>query len=118
MIQSDMTDSMKKITVASTAVRIEREPLLRPMGFKGGYLSELWQVAACMRGESGTTGDDMHKADEKEIDTPVGVAIIGTGLIARFHADAVKSSDKLRLVRDLKAEKVDEQDNGFVKGDA
>jgi len=28
----------------------------------------------------------------------IGVAIVGTGLIARFHANAVKASDKLRLV--------------------
>ena len=34
--------------------------------------------------------------DEKESTT--GVAIVGTGLIARFHADAVKASDRLRLV--------------------
>lgn len=29
---------------------------------------------------------------------PVGVAIVGTGLIARFHAQAVNASEKLRLV--------------------
>ena len=29
---------------------------------------------------------------------PVGVVIVGTGLIARFHAQAVNASEKLRLV--------------------
>ena len=38
----------------------------------------------------------MNMTGEKESTT--GVAIVGTGLIARFHADAVKASGKLRLV--------------------
>ena len=43
-----------------TAVRIrrtdstfEREPLLRPFGFKGGYMSEIWQAAVRLEDESG-----------------------------------------------------------------
>ena len=43
-----------------TAVRIgrtdstfEREPLLRPFGFKGGYMSEIWQVAVRAEAEAG-----------------------------------------------------------------
>lgn len=31
----------------------EREPLSRPFGFKGGYLSELWQVITLLEGASG-----------------------------------------------------------------
>ena len=31
----------------------EREPLIRPFGFKGGYMSEIWQTAALMESESG-----------------------------------------------------------------
>jgi hypothetical protein len=27
----------------------EREPLVRPFGFKGGYMSEIWQTMAYMR---------------------------------------------------------------------
>lgn len=34
----------------------EREPLAAPFGFKGGYLTEAWQVAATMQSESGNTG--------------------------------------------------------------
>lgn len=29
----------------------EREPLLKPLGFKGGYLSELWQAVTLMRSD-------------------------------------------------------------------
>jgi len=31
----------------------EREPLIRPFGFKGGYLTEIWQTAALMESDSG-----------------------------------------------------------------
>ena len=32
----------KRITVADTGCDFEREPLLRPFGFKGGYLTNIW----------------------------------------------------------------------------
>lgn len=44
---------MKQIQVGQTAANFEREKLLHPFGFKGGYLTELWQVAAKMMSESG-----------------------------------------------------------------
>lgn len=34
-------------------LQFEREPLLRPFGFKGGYLSELWQVISFLESDSG-----------------------------------------------------------------
>jgi hypothetical protein len=33
----------------------EREPLVRPFGFKGGYMREIWQTAVMMVGECGRT---------------------------------------------------------------
>src|SRR5690606_38965190 len=44
---------MKQVQVVQTAANFEREKLLHPFGFKGGYLTELWQVAAKMMSESG-----------------------------------------------------------------
>ena len=41
------------IRIKRTDSNFEREPFLAPFGFKGGYLDELWQVAALMVGESG-----------------------------------------------------------------
>ena len=35
---------MKRITIAETAADFAPEPLLRPFGFKGGSLTELWQT--------------------------------------------------------------------------
>lgn len=46
----------KPITVADTGCEFEREPLLRPFGFKGGYLTNVWQSAAMIRGTSGRRG--------------------------------------------------------------
>ena len=43
----------KPITVAQTGCEFEREPLLRPFGFKGGYLTNVWQSAAMIRSTSG-----------------------------------------------------------------
>ena len=46
----------KRITVADTGCDFEREPLLRPFGFKGGYLTNVWQSAAMIRSTSGQRG--------------------------------------------------------------
>jgi L-alanine-DL-glutamate epimerase-like enolase superfamily enzyme len=39
----------KKITIIDTSSDFEREPLIRPFGFKGGYMTEIWQTAACIK---------------------------------------------------------------------
>jgi len=44
------------IEITSTNCNFEREPLKAPFGFKGGYLSELWQTAAYMKSDSGAEG--------------------------------------------------------------
>ncbi len=44
---------MKQIQVVHAAADFEREKLVQPFGFKGGYLSELWQIAAKMNSEAG-----------------------------------------------------------------
>lgn len=43
----------KKISIVKTASVYEREKLIRPFGFKGGYLTELWQTASNMSSASG-----------------------------------------------------------------
>lgn len=45
--------SSKLIRIVQTQSAFEREKLIRPFGFKGGYLTELWQVASRMQTESG-----------------------------------------------------------------
>ena len=46
----------KRITIAETACDFEREPMTRPFGFKGGYLTEEWIVSALVRSTSGSHG--------------------------------------------------------------
>lgn len=41
------------IRVQHTAAQFEREALVRPFGFKGNYLTELWQVASQLTSSSG-----------------------------------------------------------------
>ena len=43
-------ESMIKIT--ESKLDFQREPLLAPFGFKGGYLSELWQIVASLASEN------------------------------------------------------------------
>ena len=45
-----------RVSIAATDLACEREPLVRPFGFKGGYLTELWQAIAKLTGASGTSG--------------------------------------------------------------
>ena len=42
--------------IKTTNCNFEREPLIAPFGFKGGYLSELWQTTACMANDKDQSG--------------------------------------------------------------
>lgn len=46
----------KSVRIKSVDLRFEVEPLKSPIGFKGGYLSELWQNAALLESDSGYQG--------------------------------------------------------------
>jgi hypothetical protein len=46
----------RPITLAAVGSNFEREPLVRPFGFKGGYMSEIWQSVAMLQSESGQRG--------------------------------------------------------------
>jgi L-alanine-DL-glutamate epimerase-like enolase superfamily enzyme len=43
----------KSIKIVGTNSNFEREPLIRPFGFKGGFLSEIWQTVAQLKSSSG-----------------------------------------------------------------
>lgn len=45
--------ALKMIKIIQTQSYFEREKLVRPFGFKGGFLTELWQVASKMHSDSG-----------------------------------------------------------------
>ncbi len=44
------------ITIARVGSNFEREPLVRPFGFKGGYQSEIWQSAVRIESAAGRAG--------------------------------------------------------------
>jgi L-alanine-DL-glutamate epimerase-like enolase superfamily enzyme len=48
--------SPRPITLAAVSANFEREPLVRPFGFKGGYMSEIWQSVAMLQSESAQRG--------------------------------------------------------------
>ena len=52
----DAGPGAKRIAVAETGCEFEREPLIRPFGFKGGYLTNIWQSAAMIQSTSGKRG--------------------------------------------------------------
>ncbi|MCA1758350.1 MAG: twin-arginine translocation signal domain-containing protein [Bacteroidales bacterium] len=43
----------KSVTIEEVDSNFEREPLIRPFGFKGGYMTEIWQTAAFLKSSSG-----------------------------------------------------------------
>ncbi|MGF1585554.1 MAG: enolase C-terminal domain-like protein [Bacteroidales bacterium] len=45
--------SMKSIYIDSVDSDFEREPLIRPFGFAGGFMTEIWQSASYLRSSSG-----------------------------------------------------------------
>jgi L-alanine-DL-glutamate epimerase-like enolase superfamily enzyme len=48
--------SPKSISISRVSADFEREPLIRPFGFKGGYQTEIWQSAALLESASGQRG--------------------------------------------------------------
>lgn len=46
-------NSPKAIKVSHVNSNFEREPLVRPFGFKGGYMTEIWQTASYLESDSG-----------------------------------------------------------------
>lgn len=45
---------MTSIRIETAATLIEREPLVRPFGFKGGFMTEIWQTAARLTSTNAT----------------------------------------------------------------
>ena len=48
-----MQKELKRIQITQTGSNFEREKLLYPFGFKGGYLTELWQAVSMLQSQSG-----------------------------------------------------------------
>ena len=53
---AETSRSAKPITIAEVNSNFEREPLIRPFGFKGGYMKEIWQSISFLKSSSGNHG--------------------------------------------------------------
>ena len=53
LIASGKQESKKSIQIKRVSSNFEREPLIRPFGFKGGYMSEIWQTINYLESSSG-----------------------------------------------------------------
>jgi len=54
--RGEIMPSPAAITIARVGSNFEREPLIRPFGFKGGYQTETWQSVAVLEAASGRRG--------------------------------------------------------------
>jgi L-alanine-DL-glutamate epimerase-like enolase superfamily enzyme len=43
----------REIAINSVSANFERDPLIRPFGFKGNYMTEIWQTASLLESDSG-----------------------------------------------------------------
>ncbi|MCK5803600.1 MAG: L-alanine-DL-glutamate epimerase [Lentisphaeria bacterium] len=59
------------ITIANVGANFEREPMVRPFGFKGAYLSEIWQSIAGLESTSGIRAAGMNCQSALWSDAPV-----------------------------------------------
>ncbi len=50
---------MKTIRIADARTNVEREPLIRPFGFKGGYMTECWQTTTLLVSDGACRGVGM-----------------------------------------------------------
>lgn len=53
LVSSCAPAGKRKITISRVSSNFEREPLIRPFGFKGGYMREIWQTISWLESNSG-----------------------------------------------------------------
>ncbi len=53
---SNAGNRLADIRISHVNSNFEREPLIRPFGFKGGYMSDIWQTANYLESDSGLHG--------------------------------------------------------------
>ncbi len=46
----------REISITAVNTNFERKPLIRPFGFKGGYMTEIWQTVSLLQSAAGNAG--------------------------------------------------------------
>ncbi len=86
------------IRIKATDANFEREPLIRPFGFKGGFMNEIWQSAALMESENGFRQVGLCTHSVLWSDAKVFADHSDTGGNALMHA---MTEYALQLVKDI-----------------
>jgi L-alanine-DL-glutamate epimerase-like enolase superfamily enzyme len=85
--------------LTETECNFEREPLKAPFGFKGGYLSNLWQSIAYMKSESGAESIGLGTQSTLWADSSVFTAnseSAGNSMMFLMTAYALKLAEKVK----------------------
>ncbi|MBN1291603.1 MAG: L-alanine-DL-glutamate epimerase [Candidatus Latescibacteria bacterium] len=90
-------DISMPIKIESVKSNFEREPLRRPFGFKGGYMSEIWQTAAHMVSKSGISSTGICTQSVLWSDAQVFASYSESGGNALMYA---MTEHALNMVRD------------------
>jgi L-alanine-DL-glutamate epimerase-like enolase superfamily enzyme len=86
----------KPITISAVDANFEREPLIRPFGFKGGYMTEIWQAAARLESSSGRHGIGLGTQNVLWSDARVFAAHSESGGNALMYAMTERALQSLR----------------------
>ncbi|MES2692725.1 MAG: enolase C-terminal domain-like protein [Verrucomicrobiota bacterium] len=84
------------ITIARVGSNFEREPLVRPFGFKGGYQTEIWQSVSMLESESGQRGVGLCTQGVLWSDAQVFAAHAETGGSALMYATTEWALQRLK----------------------
>ena len=88
--------SRRRIEVRGTALNFEREPLVRPSGFAGGYMTEFWQSAARLESASGAHGLGLGTQNVLWCDHEVLLRFTESGANALMHAVTDRALQMIR----------------------
>ena len=53
VINDESPNKIRNIAISRVGSNFEREPLIRPFGFKGGYMKEIWQTVSYLESSNG-----------------------------------------------------------------
>jgi len=76
----------RPIHIATVDSNFEREPLIRPFGFKGGFITEIWQAVSFMANDSGSRGVGLGSQSVLWSDAEVFAAASESGGNALMYA--------------------------------
>ena len=92
--------SERSIAITRVSADFEREPLIRPFGFKGGYQTEIWQSAALLKGMLDAAAEH---ADERSRRLKAAAEADAT---KRLQADLQRALDLQKLNDHVRPEEI------------